>query len=254
MKCDVIKDLLPMYSDNLYCSETNSVIKEHLNSCESHKIYSELNLQDTALSDSSIQESISEKKLFKKTKRRFVFYTVCIMIVLLLLGAGIYGVYQYSESESLNHMSKIIEKAYGNLNYDNSARVVLSKDYDEFYTVLFKYHERTGLIILEKNKMFKNRYEFYGGGLPDSNKAEEGADISLFSCNDRGSAVFAVYGDNEELNAYKYEVTLYSKEGNISYSQIIENKDSFVQLYKITNSNGLAQGLSVFDAKGKELL
>ena len=38
-KCNVIRDLLPLYEDNETCAETTEAVREHLESCEDCREY-----------------------------------------------------------------------------------------------------------------------------------------------------------------------------------------------------------------------
>lgn len=93
MKCEIIRDLMPIYIDNLTSDESNMEIEEHLKVCsECSEIY---NLMITDTSSEKIEINKDEIKPFKKLNRR-VFKSVIITLgVCLVLVASYFYFFVY---------------------------------------------------------------------------------------------------------------------------------------------------------------
>lgn len=82
MKCDIIKDLIPLYIEHMTSEETNNIIEEHISNCdECKKVYEEMSM-DISLSNSENKE----EKTGKRIKKEFTVKKILILYVLLLLG------------------------------------------------------------------------------------------------------------------------------------------------------------------------
>ncbi len=72
MKCDIIKDLLPSYVDNLCSSESQDAIQEHLLQCPSCQKYLEEMQTDFSFSptinEEIVENNLSEKDLLARSK------------------------------------------------------------------------------------------------------------------------------------------------------------------------------------------
>ena len=84
-ECDLVKDLLKTYIDELTCDESNEFIKKHISECDSC-----LNEYNKLLNDdkSNEQEIISIKNMKLQVKVRFI---ICTIIGILLTGLYIYS-------------------------------------------------------------------------------------------------------------------------------------------------------------------
>ncbi len=79
MKCDIIKDLLPLYIDGVSSEGTNKLIEEHLSECEECKKELEL-MQDAptlTVKDDSLEKSVKTAgKKLKKFKKKMVIKAI----------------------------------------------------------------------------------------------------------------------------------------------------------------------------------
>lgn len=85
MKCNIVKDLLPNYIDNLTNEETNVDIKKHLDDCSNcHKAYEEMLAvipKEVSLEEKNIDFL---KKLKKKILRKNIIIAISTCIVILI--------------------------------------------------------------------------------------------------------------------------------------------------------------------------
>lgn len=86
--CFLIKDLLPLYIDDLCSKESTEIIKNHLNICPScRKEYEQLTNQPEikAINDNSTELIKGVGNMFKKDKKKAIIKTVSVFLVVLVL-------------------------------------------------------------------------------------------------------------------------------------------------------------------------
>ena len=92
MKCDVIKDLLPLYHDKVASEESQTVIEAHLESCPSCRAFLEaLQTDDFSMPVKSDQAEIGAFKKMKRKLRKKNLFTSLVSVLIVL--ALIYGVF-----------------------------------------------------------------------------------------------------------------------------------------------------------------
>lgn len=84
--CCLIRDLLPLYIDNVVSEETKNFIEDHLCHCEECKKEFDLLTQDTVISD-NVSARLDEAKPWQALKRRMRRKTVLIAAALLFMFA-----------------------------------------------------------------------------------------------------------------------------------------------------------------------
>lgn len=87
MKCEIIKDLLPSYIDDLTSSESNMEIEEHLKDCSQCKECLEQMKAEVKAENPRYDKA--KIKPFKKLNRR-IFYSVLITLGVCILVTGVY--------------------------------------------------------------------------------------------------------------------------------------------------------------------
>ncbi len=86
--CSLIKDLLPLYIDDLCSKESTEIIKNHLGNCsECKKEYEQLTNQPEikVVNDNSTELIKGVGNMFKKDKKKAIIKTVSIFLVVLVL-------------------------------------------------------------------------------------------------------------------------------------------------------------------------
>ncbi|MGF7142243.1 hypothetical protein HNQ56_000653 [Anaerotaenia torta] len=89
MTCDVIKDLLPLYVENISSNDTRILIEEHIISCESckkelEKLYTpkELPLDTNALPLRKLQRTLFKRKYLT------IFFSALLTVLVLIIAMG----------------------------------------------------------------------------------------------------------------------------------------------------------------------
>ena len=100
MKCEIIKDLLPSYIDELTSEVSNDAIREHLDGCENCRAYyEEMKEQTPAILEKAGREIDYFLRVREDTVRKVLIAVMSVSIVFSLL----YGIYQnlYSVGRSM---------------------------------------------------------------------------------------------------------------------------------------------------------
>lgn len=67
--CEIIKDLLPLYHDDVCSGDTRRLVEEHLSLCEACR--AELNVMDETLSESDRKQNLRDAEAVKGLSRRW---------------------------------------------------------------------------------------------------------------------------------------------------------------------------------------
>ncbi|MBR2929023.1 MAG: zf-HC2 domain-containing protein [Oscillospiraceae bacterium] len=91
MKCEIIKDLLPSYIDELTSEVSNEAVEQHLSECEScRSYYEQMKQQEPGILETAGREIDYFLQIREDTMRKVMIAVVGVTIVFSML----YGVYQ----------------------------------------------------------------------------------------------------------------------------------------------------------------
>lgn len=88
MKCDIVKDLLPLYIEGLTSKDSNEEIEKHLESCEECRtFYQEMSgeIEEKLPVSTDVQELDYLKKVRKRNLRTVAITSGSVVVVLLIL-------------------------------------------------------------------------------------------------------------------------------------------------------------------------
>ena len=91
MKCEIIKDLLPSYVDELTSQESNEEIESHLEYCPECREYLEEIRKDIEVEKTEKDKNI---EIFIKVKEKTVQIIICVIMIVAVLSAVIYSRWQ----------------------------------------------------------------------------------------------------------------------------------------------------------------
>lgn len=81
MKCEIIKDLLPLYIDDVVSDETRRAVEEHIINCkECNLVYERLN-EKIELEIPVSEEEEYSKKLFKRIRIKYIWTILACLII-----------------------------------------------------------------------------------------------------------------------------------------------------------------------------
>ncbi len=114
MKCDIIRDLIPLCSDGLCSEESMKEIEEHIQTCENCRIlYEKIPLAETTPSDTVPNEEKTFRKVNKKLRNNRL--KIIILAILLILIISVIGylsfnqITKHSGTKSFETISQSIE-------------------------------------------------------------------------------------------------------------------------------------------------
>lgn len=96
MKCNIARDLFPLYFDGLCSEDTKKQLEEHLESCESCRQLKQSMEQESVLPDDNQewkQSILPLKKVKKKMRRKNLQIAICVFFLLLLAGTTAFLTY-----------------------------------------------------------------------------------------------------------------------------------------------------------------
>ncbi|MGA5690612.1 anti-sigma factor [Cytobacillus pseudoceanisediminis] len=112
-KCEIVRDLLPMYIDDLTSKESNEFINRHLQSCpECTDYYNNLKEDIPEFNhNEKVPSENTEKTLIKKIRRRILLGASALTIFFLTTGIilGIFGDAIFQEGNPLPLVKSIIK-------------------------------------------------------------------------------------------------------------------------------------------------
>lgn len=110
ISCEVIKDIMPIYVDNICSQESRSVIEEHILECEEcslklQQMQENLNIYSHGITD----EKISQKKLFSKVKKKWIVSIILTVIFLFSIFLLFHIATLFQEGNPINYSSAFIQ-------------------------------------------------------------------------------------------------------------------------------------------------
>ena len=157
IKCDVIRDLLPLYMDDLVSEETKRLVDEHLEQCEDCRKY----LDELKGSEEQpvSREFAGELEPLKKIKRKALVNRVALLILALIIAAAGIGVIAYiigpSESQKIqDNVAYTVHEGYELDESDCDDRgAVYKRETDENIETLSIYYPYPGETSIEGEKV-----------------------------------------------------------------------------------------------------
>jgi len=132
--CEIIKDLLPLYADNVCSEKSARIVEEHLNDCsdcsEEFRKIKECPVVPEV--DEDMKKAVKNAgKRIKKDKKKTVIETVALVLILTIL-FGVIGMYRFilygakANHKSFNNTSAVYNQTCESVNVD----LVDKKDYE----------------------------------------------------------------------------------------------------------------------------
>lgn len=100
--CNLIRDLLPLYHDEVACEESNRAIEEHLKACSSCASYYQRLCASDLVEPAAYEEELAQKaafsyqKVLKKLRKIFVLAVLSVLGLLLALYLLVLGYFFFS--------------------------------------------------------------------------------------------------------------------------------------------------------------
>ena len=158
-ECSIVKDLLPLYAENMVSEETGAFIKTHLAGCEDCRAALH-GLTAPAPDAPKTEEALPLKTVKKKLTLRRVWIAVCAVLVTAVLG---FGAFLFFDSHPMNHATFINWNGSGL--YPNDALLAageaLEKDFETMKGCKLYSYTYAGDEKSEKNLAYINEFGHY---------------------------------------------------------------------------------------------
>ena len=222
IKCDVIRDLLPLYMDDLVSEETKRLVEEHLEQCEDCRKY--LEELKTSEEQAVSREFAGELEPLRKIKRKALVNRIALLILALIIAAAGIGIIAYiigpSESQKIQ---------------DNVAYTV-----PEGYEVDYTYEDREVMYKREKDGKVESLCVYYaypGERAVEDEKVElsKGWEGSIFVDDDEDhSSANRMYGVlRYEGDTFEVEYTCQIKDKGYYYDSCSpEQREEFIDFMR----------------------
>ena len=210
-QCNVVRDLLPMYCDNICSEESKLLIEEHLLSCkECTVIYNKMQSKDSELI-SPLQQDVEKtdllKRISKRIKHRKILIAIGTLISTLAIVAGLYSAAVLIEKPiaykegllevSLPSSDSAIDVFYQGSNYAKAYGMekVISVN-GEIQNVAYIYYTESFWSKHLEKKQIPGTYQFtIDNGVMISNSTQ----VSELKANDPITAIYYLIGDYSQL-------------------------------------------------------
>ncbi len=139
--CDVIKDLLPLYADNVCSEKSANIIKEHLSECSdcSEELRKIKECPVVPAVDEDMKKAVKNAgKRIKKNKKKTIIETVALVLIFVIL-FGVIGMYRFIlysakvNHETFNKSDSVFNQACESISVD----LINKKDYENDSATLF---------------------------------------------------------------------------------------------------------------------
>lgn len=145
--CKIVRDLIPLYLDNIASDESIEFIESHIKSCEDCKHFLKLAQTDIP-SENKFEESFETtlKKIKREKTKRIVIHSILIAILLIF---SVFGVKHLISSE-FSPMPNCVEVAFTKEIYSEIKKPASNKDKETLTPIVKDIEEALNFIGTEK--------------------------------------------------------------------------------------------------------
>lgn len=221
--CGIVKDLLPLYADNVCSIESKKLVAEHLNECE--ECCKELESYDLNVITGNVAEKEAVKKFKKKTERKVAVKVISLVLAICIGIFGAYNAYWYCCFKGpFIKYQKTVQEIYAQCREKNISPIDAVLSEDNSYGIDTGEYESLGF-------QTSKGYNYYvNGGCVD------------IYINRPLSVKEVLYSDKEALKDIGISISV-SRENNLSYSYLVmfdflvDENDNDIYFYIDENMN-----------------
>ena len=151
-KCNVIRDLLPLYIDEVVSDESRQLIEDHLKECPECRAYlDELRAGLPALeNDENAAEYAQEARVLRRIKRKMIMRnSILVLMVAILVGAAVWGIHGFFNSDEPAPISMSLKydlpEGYTIMDSDDPDDLSFKRETDEFTETIRIYGSSHGI-------------------------------------------------------------------------------------------------------------
>ena len=201
-KCNVIKDILPLYAEDMVSTDTREFVSEHLEHCtECHAEFERMRNSTKFIPD--IDTNIVPLKRIKKDlfirRLQTIFFTAILACAIVMIAFGVLTAprfFPYSDD-----LFYVVESPNGNI-------IVTFDDKVTGYSCTKEFHDETGTEVYRVNA-WTTTWDLYLSNRGNQNvviPSKGAAKIQIFFTQNNGSEDVLIYGPDD--NAHQGIITL----------------------------------------------
>lgn len=238
--CDVIRDLLPGYIDNILSDTGSKLVKNHLGECEEcHKIYTEME-EGIEKDDLSVYDTIAVdalKKIRKRTNRLKITIGILVGILFMFLLSAALKIYVIGTALGTGYMS-ILDTAYDEETGQLTVNGKINLSSFHVSKVVWEEDENDPNVV--------NVIVYYAETIPF---AKDKTDFSVVIPNVKGKKVYLACPEYDRMEIYDWRTYHYEELENLKneiyskISELNEKTDALNCMQGITTVDGI-EGIS----------
>ena len=222
-KCAIVKDLLPLYADEVCSFESKKFVAEHLNECD--ECCKELESFTLDVKTTSADEKKAVKTFKKKTERKVAVKVISVILAVCIGVFGAYNVYWYAAFRKPFKKYEKIEKEFTQeCREKNITPIEAILGEDNSYGIDVEKYENLGIWVSKGHNYYAN------GGFVN------------IAINRTGKTKEVLYTDKEALKDIEISIEV-SKNNNLKYeylvmfSFLVDENDNDIYFYIDENMN-----------------
>ena len=189
-ECNIIRDLLPLYAENMVCADTEEFVKEHLEQCaECRKEYEQMkgmSVQKEQEKQEGTAPLVALKRKLWKKRMQTVVCTGLFVIALLVSAFAVFSAPVYIPYEE--NLLKITENA------DESITIMFDERVTDYSCESDSYMEAGQCYQIEAWTSLWNQWFSKRGVQYVTIPAEAAENVSVYYCSNDGTEDICVYG------------------------------------------------------------
>ena len=255
--CEIIRDLLPLYADNVCSKKSSEIVEDHLNECSecSEELRKIKECPVVPEVDEDMKKAVKNAgKRIKKAKKKTVIETIALILILVII-FGIIGMYRFilyaakADHEVYNNSTAVFNQSCESVSVD----LIDKKDYENDSATLYvgeKYKtEKFEESKTEKLVVDKDRYIHiieHDNGLMVYGMSEYLKNYVFFPARPFVKWGVALMGYESDF-APGYDLSLEEKiiemeEPEVPFFCSVETYSKALAYYSIKNSMGIGTG------------
>lgn len=198
-KCGIVKDLLPLYADDVCTPESKKFVAEHLAECE--ECCKELESYQLDVITGNTMEKDAVKKFKKKTEKKITLKVISIVLAVCIGVIGAYNVYWYAAFRKPFEKYEKIEKEFTQECRENNITLLEA-------------------ILGEDNPYDTDKYENLGIWVSKGYNYYANGGFVNIAINRTGKTKEVLYTDKEALKDIEISIEV-SRSNNLKYEYLV---------------------------------
>lgn len=222
-KCAIVKDLLPLYADEVCSFESKKFVAEHLNECD--ECCKELESFTLDVKTTSADEKKAVKTFKKKTERKVAVKVISVILAVCIGVFGAYNVYWYAAFKApFNKYEKLANEYFHEYKENNISPIEAVLGKDNSYGIDISKYEELGFDVTNSANYYVN------GGVVDIFTNRTGSDDEILYSDKEALKDVGMSIHVTKNNDRKYEYL-------VMFEWLVDENDNDIYFYIDENMN-----------------